>query len=155
MSGTTAKVARPVRLLAENGMAALMPKLKNGKYFAPLVSRRKAAVVRKNAIIEGTFGNFDAKLGGWDPAWDTPKKFHFVKPSKGHQRERTRPQRAAVITKAMNGMPARLDKLKADNLARRPKQDFSFMLKRIAGMANPLTQKPMHYMKKADPKKKK
>jgi hypothetical protein len=142
------RVPRTVRLLGEHGMAALMPTMKNGKYWAPMVSKRKAAVLRKNAIADGSFGAFDPVTGGWDSAWDVPKSFHFLKPFKGHLRERTRPTRAAVITKAMAGMPDRVNKLREEISARKPKKDFSFMLKRIAGLSKPLSQKPTGYVKK-------
>jgi len=153
-----ARVPRTVRLLSDHGMAALMPTMKNGKYWAPMISKRKAAVLRKTAIADGSFGTFDPTQGGWDSAWDVPKQFHFLKPFKGHVRERTRPTRAAVITKAMTGMPDRVAKLRDDVNGRKPKKDFSFMLKRIAGLSKPLSQKPSGYVKKDKkpvPKKKK
>lgn len=152
------RVPRTVRLLGEHGMAALMPTMKNGKYWSPIVSKRKANVLRKNSIADGTFGTFDPAVGGWDCAWDVPKSFHFIKPHRGHLRERTRPTRAAVITKAMASMPDKLAKMRADVDSRKPKKDFSFMLKRIAGLSKPLSQKPTGYVKKDKkpvPKKKK
>lgn len=63
------------------------------RYYAPLVSRRKAADIRKRAIIEGTFGTWDPNYGGWDPAWDEPKKMYMLRPSKEHKRDRTREKR--------------------------------------------------------------
>ena len=88
------KMPRPVRLLAQHGMAALMPKIRNGKYLAPLVTKRKSATLRKDAIAEGTFGKFDPTIPvSWDSAWDLPRQFHFLKPFKGHARERNRPER--------------------------------------------------------------
>ena len=90
----TSKVPRPVRLLAQHGMAALMPKVKHGKYWAPMVPKRQAAQMRKGAIAEGTFGIFDPSLPiSWDSSWDVPRNFHFIKPHKGHLRERNRPKR--------------------------------------------------------------
>lgn len=35
----------------------------------------------------------DWVVGGWDPSWDKHKKFHLIKPLKGHIRERTREAR--------------------------------------------------------------
>ncbi len=43
--------------LARYGEAALRPTLVNGRWKRPIVSRRQAAVVRKTALIEGTFGS--------------------------------------------------------------------------------------------------
>ncbi len=89
----SSKLPRPVRLLAQHGMSALMPQVKNGRYWAPLIPKRKAAVLRKQSIVDGTFGTFNPAIGGWDATWDLPKKFFFIKPFKGHLRERDRPER--------------------------------------------------------------
>ena len=67
--------------------------MKYVRYYPPLVSRRKAAVLRKRAIVEGSFGSFIPNVGGWDPAWDEPKKMYMLKPTKGHKRDRTREKR--------------------------------------------------------------
>ena len=32
-------------------------------------------------------------IGGWDPAWDIPKKMFILKPHKGHLRDRNRDER--------------------------------------------------------------
>ena len=93
------KPPRSLRLLAQYGADAMKPKVIMGKYIRPLISRRIAAKLRKRAIVDGTFGSFkllDANnniLGGWDPAWDQPKKLYFLRPFKGHIRDRTRQSR--------------------------------------------------------------
>jgi hypothetical protein len=114
-----------------------------GKYFGPLVPKRKASVIRKQAIKEGLYGSFDPVKGcGWDAKWDElkVKKMYFLKPHKGHLRERTRPERAAKITKAMEGMPARLAKYKQEIKDRRPKKDIMFMFERAARLSKVKTQ---------------
>lgn len=78
------------------------------RYVGAQVPRRTAAMVRKKAIIEGTYGGFDPLvgwcfssicpellqlLGGWKPEWDEPRKIVSLRPYKGHLRERTRQQR--------------------------------------------------------------
>ena len=63
MSVFNQKVPRALRLLAQHGIDALRPSLINGKYIAPLVSRRIAADVRKKAIVHGTFGQFSLPYG--------------------------------------------------------------------------------------------
>jgi hypothetical protein len=46
----------------------------------------------------GTYGNFSPAVGGWDPAWDTPRKIVTLRPYRGHKRERTRPERCVQRT---------------------------------------------------------
>ena len=90
---------RVLRLLAEHGQEALKSRVVKGKYIRPLIPKRLAAKARKRAIIDGTFGSFSLldenkkALGGWDPSWDTPRKFYFLRPPKGHIRERNRQAR--------------------------------------------------------------
>ncbi len=52
----------------------------------------------------------DCVTGGWNPEWDTPKKMYFLRPFKGHIRDRNRAERASKITKAMEQMPAKIQK---------------------------------------------
>ena len=68
------------------------------RYIGPLVSKQHAAKLRKRALAEGTFGRFVPNEGGWDPAWDEPRKIFITKPAKGHIRERTRETRYAFYT---------------------------------------------------------
>lgn len=125
------KIPRAVRMLAEFGADALRRSHQGGKYIAPKVSRRVAAVLRKRAILHGTYGSFDPKLGGWDPAWDTPRKIVTMRPHKGHKRERNRAERAAKITKAMEGMPARVEKYRQEAQDRKPVKGLRYFIKRI------------------------
>ncbi len=67
------------------------------RYYPPLVSKRVAAGIRKNSIIEGTFGSFVPNEGGWDPSWDTTKQMFMLKPARGRKNERTREQRFDYI----------------------------------------------------------
>lgn len=61
------------------------------------MSRRKAADLRKLALKDGTFGSFTPMQGGWDPAWDAPRKIFMLRPYKGHKRERTRAARFNIV----------------------------------------------------------
>ena len=121
--------------MAQHGEAALRPALDKGKYIAPLVPPRLAANLRKRAIADGSFGSFSPEHGGWDPEWDEPKKMFIMKRLKGHKRERDREQRAGKVTIAMQGMAERFEKMRSDNLGRKPKQDIAFMFKRVAEMS--------------------
>ena len=102
------KPPRVIRQLAQHGIEALKPNLSSGRYQGPMVSPRKAAVVRKRAIIEGTYGTFCPYFGGWLPEWDKQRKMDFIRVPKGHKRERTRAARAETITQAMKEMPNKI-----------------------------------------------
>lgn len=56
-------------------------------------------MLRKRAIIEGTFGSWSPIHGGWLPEWDEPVKVPLLKPNKGHKRERTREARYMMRVK--------------------------------------------------------
>jgi hypothetical protein len=55
--------------------AALSPKLaemikpkkieETGKWLRPMLSRRKQADIRKNAVLNGTYGQFNTETGWW------------------------------------------------------------------------------------------
>ena len=109
---SSSRVGKPLvmtvarRYLMEKGVEALRPQRvseDSKKWIRPLISRRKAAVMRKAAIADGTFGSFDTSTGiGWDPQWDVDV-YHVrgnisaLRPPKGHKRERTRETRAQKI----------------------------------------------------------
>lgn len=107
-----------------------MPKIGGGaqegqhRYVMPMISARKAAVARKRAIIDGTYGSFSPIYGGWLPEWDTPRKIYPLRPMKGHERERSRPARADKITKAMQGMDDKIAKYRQEIADKRPKKDM-------------------------------
>ena len=63
-----------LRKLCRHGVEALRPQRVNDKWRKPAISKRIASDVRKTAIRNGTFGQFDSATGiGWDPAWDAPE----------------------------------------------------------------------------------
>jgi hypothetical protein len=129
------KLPRAIRLLSIHGEAALRATMDKGKYIKPMIPKRIAANLRKRAIEEGTFGAFEPDMGGWNPVWDGEKKMHILKSYKGHARERDRPDRARKVTEAMKGMPDRLKKLRQDVEDRKPKQDITYLFKRVLAMA--------------------
>ena len=86
------------RQLQRNGEEALKPQYVKNSWHKPAISGRKAAVLRKQAIREGTYGAFDPATGrGWDPLWDTPAKVASIRAPKESKRERTRESRAQRI----------------------------------------------------------
>lgn len=111
-----------VRHLIKNGAEALKPQRTETKalivgkeYIAksakvvwrrPVVSKRVANDMRKQALRDGTYGSFNSSTGvGWDPEWDfvlnahqyKATRFGGIQPSKKTSRERTRDERAKKI----------------------------------------------------------
>jgi hypothetical protein len=107
-----------LRHLAQKGVEALKPQkvtkaaVQIGSHIAqpakqvwrrPIVSKRVANGLRKQALREGTYGSFDKATGvGWDPTWDIILKnnqynvtrFGGILPPKKTSRERSREDRA-------------------------------------------------------------
>ena len=133
MSSST-KLPFALKILSQYGEKALKSHISNGKYYGPLVSRRRQANLRKTAIINGTYGKFEPFKGGWNPDWDRPRKMFVIKPAKGHIRERTRADRVMKIKKALEGMPDRLKKLRQDVKDRKPTKDLSYLIKKVGNM---------------------
>jgi hypothetical protein len=136
---TVAKVTKPprvLRLLTNFGGDALKINVTKGNYNKPMVPVRIAAVFRKKAIIEGTFGSFVPNEGGWDPAWDVPRKIVPLRPHKGHLRERNRHERFQKVQNAMKAMPDKIAKYESEVKARKPVKDIFYQFKRVAAMAN-------------------
>jgi len=125
-------IPRILQKLGQHGASALQFKVEKGKYIPPMISRRRAANLRKRAIIEGTYGSFSPEFGGWDPAWDQDnKKVYALRPYKGHVRDRNRAQRAEIITKAMSKMEDKINKYEQEVIDRKPKKDIFYLFKRI------------------------
>lgn len=115
----------------------------NTRYMGPVISRRKAADLRKLAIKDNTFGTFTPNVGGWDPSWDTPRKMFMLRPFKGHLADRTREDRAKKIETAMKAMPDRITKYEKDLQAKKPRKDFFFYVKRLSEIAAKRAGKPV------------
>lgn len=131
--------------LIRHGVSALLPsaKIKHPESYAgqenvtvesvpgserqwkrPLLSKRRAAVLRKEAIRTGTYGTFDPERGGvgWDPAWDVELakanphslgRYTAMRVPKKDKRVRSREVRAQKIESAMVGMDERMEELQA------------------------------------------
>jgi len=55
------------------------------------ISARKAAHVRKEAILTGIYSSFDPLTGqGWDPSWEELRSIPRIRAPKLHKRECTR-----------------------------------------------------------------
>lgn len=131
-----------VNLLAEHGVDALKPRIMNGRWVAPIISKRKAAVQRKKAILDGSFGAFSIeKGGGWDPAWDPIPRPIVARPYKLHKRQRTRAARAAKIDAALLGQDElHFKRLKENKLFRRKKPGLMEVIKTMTAFKRRRTQ---------------
>lgn len=121
-----------IRRLARDGASALRPTKEGVKWRRPSISKRKANVMRKQAIIDGTYGSFDAEKGGWLPEWDTVRAPQILRPMKEHRRDRTRADRAGVIRKNLEDMPAKIAAYRAEVKSRKPPPGIETLLKRLA-----------------------
>lgn len=87
---------RFLRMTAAEAGAALKPSLVDGKWKRPLLSGRKAALVKKQAARNGMLGQWVPGEGGWLEAWDRPQKHHVMRPPKGHLNQRNEFDRHVV-----------------------------------------------------------
>jgi hypothetical protein len=152
-----------VRHLIQNGVEALKPQRIESKavqvgnqYIAkpvkivwrrPVVSKRVANVIRKQALREGTYGIFDSNTGlGWDPQWDLAlnvnqykvTRFGGIQPSKKTSRERSRAERAMKI---QDNLETRLEKMEeyysGREESRVQEKGFEETFKRLKGSSTP------------------
>ena len=119
-----------VRKLSQHGAAALQPSLAEVSQEAaeanvkprnlwkrPIISKRTAKEMRKQAIRDGTYGSFVENQGGWDPAWDLvllPNKnsqgrVRGLAPRKLASRNRKREERAKKIEATLQDMDERIE----------------------------------------------
>jgi hypothetical protein len=107
----------------------------------PLLSKRKAAMLRKEAIRTGSYGSFDAEKGtGWDSAWDVelavanPQglgRYSYLRIPKKSAQRRSREERALKIEAKMEGMDERMEQLQADRHKNKPIKTFEHTYKEL------------------------
>ena len=138
-----------LRHLCEKGAEALKPQkvtraaVQIGDHVAqppsevwrrPIVSKRVANVLRKQALKDGTYGTFDSTNGvGWDPTWDIILKnnqynvtrFGGILPSKKTSRERNREARAKKLEANLETRLEKMEEYYTEKEASRV-QDKSF-----------------------------
>mmetsp|Transcript_10920 Transcript_10920/g.16356 ORF Transcript_10920/g.16356 Transcript_10920/m.16356 type:complete len:149 (-) Transcript_10920:212-658(-) len=105
-------MSRATRLLCQHGAEALKPQKVNDKWRPPRLSARQQAKIRKTAMVEGTFGEFDSATGkGWDPKWDKLGKVSgfSMRHPKLRKYQRTREDRAKKIENLVEGMDAKIE----------------------------------------------
>lgn len=129
-----------MRHLSKMGVEALKPQryAENSlKWQRPLVSRRKAADLRKASIIEGTFGSFDSETGkGWNPQWDVEVynargKIASIRHPKGHKRERNRENRAIKIENLLVEADDKIETYRQELKEKKPDKGVETLYKRL------------------------
>lgn len=123
--------------LAQHGADAMKAQLRSEdgprqRWWRPIVSRRKAKVARKQAILNGTYGSFDLEAGGWLPEWDEVSEPRILTPQKRHKRERSRAARALAIENSMSAMPGKIQAYKTEIERRKPPPGIETLIKRLA-----------------------
>lgn len=112
----------------------------------PALSKRKAAVLRKEAIRNGTYGKFDSETGvGWDPEWDVQLakstmgglgRYMAIRVPKKASHMRTREMRAQKIEAAMVGMDERMEEVQAAKHRNKPPVTFESKYKALSKRKN-------------------
>jgi hypothetical protein len=110
-------------------------------WYPPALSKRKAAMLRKEAIRDGTYGSFDVEKGtGWDSAWDVelakanPRglgRYNALRIPKKSAQRRSREERAKNIEAKMEGMDERMEELQAEKHRNKPTQSFENRYKEL------------------------
>jgi hypothetical protein len=109
---------------------------------SPLISKRRAAMLRKDALRSGTYGVFDSEKGGlgWDPAWDVELakanpsglgRYTAMRVPKKASRRRTREARAQKIEAALVGMDERMEEMQAAKHRNKPPVTFESTYKKL------------------------
>jgi hypothetical protein len=110
-------------------------------WYPPLLSKRKAAMLRKEAIRSGTYGSFDADKGtGWDSSWDVELamanphglgRYSALRIPKKSAQRRSREERAQKIEAKMEGMDERMEQLQAEKHRNKPPVTFENTFKEL------------------------
>eukprot|EP00591_Stephanopyxis_turris_P010372 CAMPEP_0195521362 /NCGR_PEP_ID=MMETSP0794_2-20130614/18541_1 /TAXON_ID=515487 /ORGANISM="Stephanopyxis turris, Strain CCMP 815" /LENGTH=141 /DNA_ID=CAMNT_0040650899 /DNA_START=80 /DNA_END=508 /DNA_ORIENTATION=+ len=124
-----------IRKLCQHGEAALRPRFVNGRWRGAAVKARASARVRKEAILDGTYGTFDPTTGkGWDASWDKPGKISSIRAPKESKRDRNREDRAIKIEKLMEGMDEKISEYRQSLLDKKPEPGIVTLYKsKMAG----------------------
>jgi hypothetical protein len=152
--------------LIQHGLSALLPaaQVKHKENYAadvnvaslpgserswkpPILSKRRAAMLRKEAIRNGTYGKFDSEKGGvgWDPQWDVELakanpsglgRYTALRIPKKAAHRRTREARAQKIEAAMEGMDERMEEMQAARHRNKPPVTFENTFKNLMKVKN-------------------
>ena len=145
MSSQT-KIRSALKQLHKYGADALRPHKvvdptqKRQKWKRPIVSKRVAATLRKQAIRDGVFGSYDPNTGiGWDPQWDIDSTttesnqlpWMQIRPHKETKRERTREDRAVKIETLLEGADDKILQYRIAQREKKPERGIEVLLKKM------------------------
>lgn len=135
-----------LRKLASHGADALKPQVvtaadATSSHWKPaLISNRVANVLRKQAMLEGTYGTFNWEtLRGWDAAWDVELATRRSKgsgriklrPPNKASRQRNRERRAMKIEANMQDMDERIETYYQEKRDAKPVKTFENYYKKL------------------------
>ena len=112
-------------LIDRDGKAALEPQFVNGKWRKPRISGRRAAELRKTAILNGTYGEAG---NSWKPSWDVRRKPRVAMPPKGSLDKRKKAERIAIIEANLADMDSKITKHRKLETERKPKSFLEKLL---------------------------
>mmetsp|Transcript_26133 Transcript_26133/g.29893 ORF Transcript_26133/g.29893 Transcript_26133/m.29893 type:complete len:144 (+) Transcript_26133:262-693(+) len=125
-----------IKFLKQHGEDALKGRKFGDRWRKPLVSRRKAADIRKRALVEGTYGSFCSETGtGWDFRWDKSGNIgaRTLKPNTNWTRKLERREvRAVKIEKKMKTMPKDIDTYRQDFKNSKPENTWENYYKGVS-----------------------
>jgi hypothetical protein len=140
------RFGREVASLGADGVKALLPSTYakdqvTTHWTSPAISARKAAIMRKQAVRDGSYGTFNSETGqGWLAQWDIDVALqkprgqgrHRTRVPKKTKRMRTREERARKIEEKMVGMEERVEKMWWDRVSVKEVETFETMYKRLS-----------------------
>mmetsp|Transcript_10805 Transcript_10805/g.23445 ORF Transcript_10805/g.23445 Transcript_10805/m.23445 type:complete len:143 (+) Transcript_10805:61-489(+) len=128
----TTRLRRATRYLQKHGEEALRPRFVNESWRRAAVSGREAAILRKAAVREGSYGAFDPATGrGWDPLWDKPGKTASIRPPKETKRERTRESRAQRIEQLLEQADEKIETYRKAQQEKKPEPGIETLFKKM------------------------
>jgi hypothetical protein len=138
----TAKMKHPETYAGQENVSATSLPGSERIWKRPMLSKRRAAMLRKEAIRNGTYGAFDPERGGvgWDPAWDVELakanphclgRYTAMRAPKKDKMHRSREMRAQKIESAMEGMDERMEEMQAAKHRNKPPVTFESTYKKL------------------------
>jgi hypothetical protein len=134
MSAAPPKMRAALRYLCAHGEQALKQQKFGGpgRWRKAMVSKRVAADLRKQAMIDGTYGTFNAQTGvGWDPQWDNPGRMPSLKAPKDSRAFQSREKRAIKIETKLADMDQQIEDHREMLRNRKPEPSFENYYKRL------------------------
>ena len=138
----TAQIKYPENYIGQENVTPASVSGSERSWKPPVLSKRRAAMLRKEAIRNGTYGTFDPEKGGvgWDPSWDVQLavanphglgRYTAMRVPKKASHQRSREMRAQKIEAAMEGMDERMEEIQAAKHRNKPPVTFENTYKKL------------------------